>query len=161
MKFGFDRVSVSSLLLTLCVMILMFWNLKWAATLGTRSVQLTEKLYRPNYEASIALASLALEIVVLIVIWTSYQKRMRWSWFVMAVFLCVYLVPVHLLDLLLTIRSVGWSWWPQAFREAMEGRQLALEALSELAVFTLMLIALLVPLGAFFQARRGPLAPRL
>lgn len=37
-------------------------------------------------------------ITGLIVIWTSYQKRMRWAWFVMVVFVCVYFVPVHLLD---------------------------------------------------------------
>jgi len=108
-----------------------------------------------NYESSIAFASLALEIIVLIVIWTSYQKRMRWAWFVMVIFVCVYFVPVHLLDVLLAIKRVGWPWWPEAVRQAMEGRQLAVGALTELTIFTLMAIALIAPVRGFFSKKQA------
>jgi hypothetical protein len=110
---------------------------------------------RLNYEASIAFAELALEIISLIVIWTSYQKRMSWSWFVMVIFFCVYYVPVRVLDFLLGIRSRGWSWWPAAIRDAMGGRQLAIDAFSELAILTLMVIALLLPVRDFFGKKRS------
>jgi hypothetical protein len=153
-RFRFDRVTVSSVLFTFCLLILMSWSLKWAATWPTRVVWVTDKASRLNYEASIAFAELALEIIALIVIWTSYQKRMRWSWFVMFTFFCVYYVPVRVLDFLLGVKSRGWSWWPVAIRDAMGGRQLAIGALEEIAISILMAIALLVPVGAFFGKKR-------
>jgi hypothetical protein len=153
-RLRFDRVMVSSVLFTFCLLILMSWELKFAATWPTRVVWVTDKVASLNYEASIAFASLALEIVALIVIWTSYQKKMRWSWFVMVIFFCVYYVPVRVLDFLLGIRSRGWSWWPAAIRDAMGGRQLAIDAFSELAILTLMVVALLLPIEDFFGKKR-------
>ena len=154
MRFRFDRVTVSSVLFSFCLLILMSWELKWAATWRTRVVWVTDRAARLNYEASIAFASLALDIIVLIVIWTSYQKGIRWSWFVMVVFVCVYFVPVHLLDVFLDIKRVGWPWWPGVVREAMEGRPFAVGALKELGIFILIVIALLIPVGVFLGKKR-------
>jgi len=157
-RFRFDRVTVSSVLFSLCLLVLMSWSLKWCATWPTRVVWVTDKAARLNYEASISFAELALEIIALIVIWTSYQKRMRWSWFVMVVFVLVYFLPVHLLDVLLDVKRVGWQWWPAVVRDAREGRPFAVGALEEIAISILMAIALLVPVGAFFGKKR-PLPP--
>lgn len=154
MRFRFDRVSVSSVLLSICLLILMSWSLKWAATWATRVVWVMDRVGRVNYEASIAFTSLALEIIALIVIWTSYQKRMRWSWFVMVTFVCVYFVPVRLLDILLDIKRVGCQWLPAVIRDAREGRPFAVGALKELGILTLMVTALLVPVGDFFGKKR-------
>jgi len=153
-RFQFDRVSVSGVLLTICLLILMSWQLKFAATWQTRHIWMTDRAARLNYEASIAFVSLALDIIVLIVVWTSYQKRMRWSWFAMVVFLWVYFVPVRLLDVLLDIKRVGWQWWPAVVQEAREGRPFAVGALKEFAIFTLMVIALLLSIGDFFRKQR-------
>jgi hypothetical protein len=153
-KFRFDRVSVSSVLLTICLLTLMSWELKFAATWQIRHIWVTDRAARLNYEASIAFVSLALDIIVLIVIWTSFQKRMRWSWFAVAVFLSAYFVPVHLLDVLLDIKRVGWQWWPALVREAREGRPFALGAFKEFTIFALMVIALLAPAGDFFGKKR-------
>jgi hypothetical protein len=150
LRIRLDSVSVSGVLLTICLLIIARWNLKFAATLGTRYRVIGGRIAMPNYEASIAFASLALVVIGLIVVWTGYQKRMRWSWFIMVVFVCVYFVPVHLLDVFLDIRRVGWPWWPGVVQDAMEGRPFAVGALKELAIFTLMVIALLVPIKAFF-----------
>lgn len=152
-----DTVSVSSVLLTICLSILIQWNLKWAATWQTRVVWVMDRVGRPNYESSIAFTSLALMITGLIVIWTSYQKRMRWAWFVMVVFVCVYFVPVHLIDVFLDIKRVGWPWWPGVVQDAIDGRQFAQGALTELAIFTLLVIALLLPVRAFFGKK--PFSP--
>jgi hypothetical protein len=153
-RFRFDRVTVSSVLFTFCLLILISQSLKWAATWPTRVVWVTDKAARLNYEASIAFAELALEIIALIVIWTSYQKRMRWSWFVMVVFVSVYFLPVHLLDVLLDVKRVGWQWWPAVVRDAREGRPFAVGALEEIAISILMAIALLVPAGDLFGKKR-------
>ena len=155
MRFRFDRVSVSSVLLTICLLILIQWNLKWAATWRTRNVWVTDRVARLNYESSIAFASLALEIIGLIVIWTGYQKRLRWAWFVMVVFVCVYFVPVHLLDVLLDIKRVGWHWWPGVVQDAKEGRPFAVGALKELGIFTSMVIALIVSVRGFFGKKQA------
>ena len=129
----------------------MSWSLKWAATWPTRVIEVVNRVFRLNYEASIAFASLALDFICLIVIWTSYRKRVLWSWIVMVVYVCIYLVPVHLLDVFLDIKRVGWPWWPAVFREAREGLQPAVGAIEELAILTLMLLALLLPLADFFH----------
>jgi hypothetical protein len=130
------------------------WSLKWAATWPTRVVWVMDRAARLNYEASIAFAELALEIIALIVIWTNYQKRMRWSWFVMVVFVSVYFLPVHLLDVLLDVKRVGWQWWPTVVRDAREGRPFAVGALEEIAISILMAIALLLPIRDFFGKKR-------
>ncbi len=144
-----DSVSISGVLLTVCLLTIARWDLKFVATWRTRHWDMG-RLAIPNYDASIAFASLALVIIGLIVIWTGYQKRTRWSWFIMVVFVCVYFVPANLVDVFLDISRVGWRWWPGVVQDAMEGRPFALGAIKGLAILALMIIALLLPSRAFF-----------
>lgn len=154
MAFKRDRVFVSSSILTICLLSLVPADLKFAATWQTRFWQVTDRVARLNYESSIAFASLALVIIGVIVIWTSYQKRMRWSWFVMLVFTCVYFVPVHLLDALLAMRRVGWPWWHLTLQGVIEGDQFSKLATRFLMTLVLMITALLLPVRAFFGKKR-------
>jgi hypothetical protein len=110
----------------------------------------TERFWRYNSESLLAIASLAMLIIGLIVIWTGYQRRMRSAWFVMLVFVLVYFLPVYFLDILLTMRSVGWSWWSQLLRETAQGQPLARSITRYLATLIFMIIALLLPVRAFF-----------
>lgn len=142
--------SISSMLLTICLLNIARWHLQFAANWRTRHISVTDRLTMPNYEASIAFASLALVIIGLIVIWTGYQKRRRSAWFIMAVFVFVYFVPVNLIDVFLDIRNVGWSWWPAVVHDAREGRAFSLGAIYALASFAVMVIALLIPIRTFF-----------
>lgn len=142
--------SISSMLLTICLLNIARWHLQFAANWRTRHISVTDRLTMPNYEASIAFASLALVIIGLIVIWTGYQKRRRSAWLIMAVFVFVYFVPVNLIDVFLDIRKVGWSWWPAVVHDAREGRAFSLGAIYALASFAVMVIALLIPIGTFF-----------
>ena len=150
MRIRLDTVSVSSVLLTICLLSLVPSNLKFAGTWNERLIWMTDRVARLNYESSIAFASLALIIIGITVIWTGYQKRSRWSWFIMAIFVWVYFIPVYVLDMFLDIRRVGWPWWPAVVREAMEGRPFPQGAIRALVTLTLMLIALLLPMRAFF-----------
>jgi hypothetical protein len=159
MKLHLDCVSVSSWILTICLLSLVPVDLQFAATWRTRLIFVTDRFARLNYESSIAFASLALVIIRLAVIWTSYQKRMRWSWFAMVVFICVYFVPVHLLDVFIGIKQMGWSWWPSAIRLVMEGEPLSRVALRFLVTLALMIIALVLPIKEFFGKR--PLLPSI
>ncbi len=152
MKVRVDSVSISGVLFTICLLTIAWWDLKFAATWRTRHWDMG-RLAIPNYDASIAFASLALVIIGLIVIWTGYQKRMRWSWFIMVVFVCVYFVPANLVDVFLDISRVGWRWWPGVVQDAMEGRPFAIGAIRGLVILALMIIALLVPIRAFFRKK--------
>lgn len=149
MKLLFNSVSISSVLLTICLLAIGRWHLKYAAAWRTRYLTLG-RADIPNYYASMAFASLALVLIGLIVLWTGYQKRTLSSWFIMVVFVFVYFMPVNLIDVFLDIRRVGWGWWPGVIQDAREGRPFALGATWSLAVFALMAIALLIPIRAFF-----------
>jgi hypothetical protein len=138
------------MLLTVCLLTIARWNLKFAATWQTRHIWMMDRVARLNYESSIAFASLALVIIGLIVVWTGYQKRTRWCWFVMAVFVFVYFVPVNMLDMMLDIKRVGWHWGPGVLQDAKEGHQYGQGAIGVLVTFGLLVIALLLPIRAFF-----------
>src|SRR5713226_4656203 len=107
-----DSVSISGVLLTLCLLSLFPRHLELASTWRERHVWESDRFLRYNFESLLGFASLALFIIGLIVIWTSYQKRARPAWFIMLVFVCVYFLPVYLGDTFLAIRSAGWQWWP-------------------------------------------------
>jgi hypothetical protein len=145
-----NSVFVSGVLFTVCFLSIARWHLKWALTVTTRHIGVTDTYARLNYEASTAFASLALVIIGLVVVWVGYQKKDRWSWFIMLVFVCVYFVPVHMLDVVLAMRRVGWGWLPGVVRAALDGNPESQGAIEGLAVFTLMVIALLLPIRAFF-----------
>ena len=149
MRLRFDSVSISSVLLTICLVAIGWWHLKYAATWRTREWMM-DRVGIPNFQASMAFASLALVFVGLIVLWTGYQTKTRSSWFIMLVFVLVYFMPVNLIDVFLDIRRVGWSWWPGVIQDAREGRTFAVGATRSLAVLALMVIALVVPIRAFF-----------
>jgi hypothetical protein len=153
-----DIVSISGVLLTLCLLYLVPKHLQFASTWRERQILEADRFVRYNFESLLGFASLALFIIGLIVIWTGYQKRERTAWFIMLVFVCFYFIPVYLVDTFLDIRKVGWRWWPGVVQDAMEGRPFALGAIRGLVILALMTIALLVPIRAFF-GKKPTLSP--
>jgi hypothetical protein len=143
-------VSVSALLLSACLLSLAPPILETAATWRQRNIMVTEQLWRYNSESLLAFASLALVMIGLIIIWTSYQKRTRSAWCVMLVFVLFYFIPVYFVDIFLNIKTVGWSWSRQFAREILQGQPLALTGLRYLTTLGLMIIALVIPIRAFF-----------
>jgi len=120
---------------------------------------LDDRIGLPNFQAAMALASLALVIIGLIVLWTGYQKRMRSSWFIMVIFVFVYFMPVNLIDIFLDMRRMGWPWWSAVLHEAKQGRQISVDTIYALAVFAVMVSALLLPIRAFFGKSQAGGAP--
>ena len=119
---------------------------------------MTDNFAMYNYEATIGFASLAIIIMGITVIWTGYQNRLRWTWFIMFVFVCVYYIPVYLLDFILELRKVGWPDWSKLLREAIEGRPISRATAVYLATLTLMVVALLLPIRTFF-GKKSVLSP--
>jgi ABC-type Fe3+-siderophore transport system permease subunit len=120
--------------------------------------------------------SLGFVMIGLIVLWTGYRKRERWAWFVMLIILLYFVFPSSVLPVLLQIRAENYQWsylldLSGAFREkgwwhcltivpslseAVGLECVAVAILIGLLRFLVMLVALLLPVKAFF--RRQPAA---
>jgi len=106
--------------------------------------------------------SLGIEMIGFIVLWAGYRKTERWAWFVMLVILLFFLFPSSVLPMLLQIALA-----PETFAgitisseiKAMEEGSLAVIGLVVgLLDFLMMLVALLLPIRAFFGRRSTTLA---
>jgi hypothetical protein len=102
-----------------------------------------------NLLMPLGFCSLGLEIIGLIVLWTGYRRMQRWAWFVMLVILLFFVFPLNVLKLLLDMQapSFDWSAWFQGIRGGyMPSIWMAVGVLD----FVVMLVALLLPIKAFF-----------
>lgn len=100
-----DAAFISSVLFTIALVALAPHNLNYASTWRRATIQETDRLFIGNYFAPIGFAGLAFVFVGLIVVWAGYVQRVRWTWFVMFVLVCVYVFPLYVLSLSPPIRS--------------------------------------------------------
>jgi hypothetical protein len=106
-------------------------------------------LKEQNLLMPLGFCSLGLEMIGLVVLWTGYRKKERWAWFVMLIILLFFVFPLNVLKLLLDMqtRSFDWSAWFQGIREGyLPSIWIAVGVLN----FLVMLVALLLPIKAFF-----------
>jgi hypothetical protein len=99
------------------------------------------------------LAALAILVVGLIVTWAGYVKKVRWTWFVMFVIVWGWFVPVLLFpDVLVPLyRGAVTTSLSGLILAALGGESgLARGFLHEIVTFVLMVIALALPMKAFF-----------
>jgi hypothetical protein len=99
--------------------------------------------------------SLGLDIIGLIVLWTGFKKRERWAWFVMLVILLFYVFPGYVLtELVLFCKGkAGLSDFLQLIPLTWAGNWQSMPAIGillGLLTFVVMLVALLLPVKAFF-----------
>jgi hypothetical protein len=83
------------------------------------------------------------------VLWTGYRKEERWAWFVMFIILLFFVFPLNVLRLLLDMQrpSFDWSVW---FQGILGGYMPSIWAALGVMNFLVMLVALLLPIKAFF-----------
>jgi hypothetical protein len=106
-------------------------------------------------------AYLGFVTIGLIVLWTGYKKRERWAWFVMLTILLFFIFPSGFLPLLLQNVLAPGTFGPnlltidpsREMKWIQEGDPLAIGLMMELLLFPVMLIALLLPIKAFFWRR--------
>jgi hypothetical protein len=95
--------------------------------------------------------ALVIEAIGLIVLWTGYQKKERWAWFVMLIIALGFGVPDNLIPILINMQNGGgiqWSYWlGMKWWGDPLGRGFGLEVLISLV----MLVALLLPIKAFLS----------
>lgn len=150
MRIRRDAVFISSVLFTISLVALVPHNLQFASTWQQRFVQQTDRLWVQNYFMSIGFASLAIVLVGLIVIWTGYIKRVRWTWSVMFVIVWVFAFPLYMLPVLLDLHaaeSIHWSAW---LWDAIKSPGIARDYMKGPIDFLLMMVALFLPVRSFF-----------
>jgi len=151
-----DLVFISSVLFTVALVCLIpsFWasvvtkhDRIWLARLdsGDQLATLTR--------SDLSVVCLAVILIGLIVIWTGYLKRVRWTWAVMFVLVWVWAFPLMVMPILGRPRSLSLPEWiytaiyyPGAARAWAES----------VLLFLLMVIALFLPVKSFFLIGKGP-----
>jgi hypothetical protein len=156
MRTRVDSVFVSSVLFTIALVCLIpkFWasviikhDWIWLARLDSGDRLAAET------RSDLSVVCLAIILIGLIVIWTGYLKRVRWTWAVMFVVVWVWAFPLLLMPLLGHTRSLSIpEWIYTAICYPGSARAYAESVL----LFSLMVIALLLPMRSFFLVREGP-----
>jgi hypothetical protein len=171
MKGRCTSTLISALLLSLCLAALIPAALRNVLTWKQLYLEMGPGVRVENFLMPFGFLHLGIAIIGLIIIWTSYRKRERWAWFVMlTIFLC-FSFPSSVLPLLLQIRAQGYRWsllWDLFRASPTEGWRhclatmpaccdyavgigcMAFLILIGLVNSLVMLVALLLPLKAFF-----------
>ena len=170
MRLRADSVFISSALFTIALLCLI--PAFWANVLTERDKIWLAKLdagYRLAAQtmSDLSIVCLAILLIGLIVIWTGYMKRTRWTWLVMFIVVWVWAFPLLVLPLLtaLSKRRIVLTfseWLYNAIYQPGSPRTGAESVL----IFLSMVIALLLPIKSFFLSKEIPepshrLSPRL
>lgn len=100
----------------------------------------------------LGISSLVIIFIGLITAWTGYVKRVRWTWFVMFVIVFAWAFPLLILPffqpppIVLTVSE----WLSRAIKEPGPAR----DGVEEILIFSLMVIALFLPIKAFFWKQK-------
>lgn len=101
----------------------------------------------------LGVTALAVIFVVLIVIWMGYVKTVRWTWFVMFLIVWGWAFPLLIWPNLLMLLRLRPTWHLADFVETFRTSVLARGLMMDIVVFSLMLIALILPIRSFFWKR--------
>jgi hypothetical protein len=157
MKIRQDAAFLSSLLFTIAFV----WAARWAwwgfvpVTVHPNNADLREVFL---LDSEMAILSLAIILIGLIVVWTGYLKKLRWSWFLMfvIVFGCAPILIFR--DAAMFPRNFAQpvSVWLRVFAEGIRGEPYISRAIVEAILhFLLMVVALFLPVKAFFFSQRS------
>ena len=103
-----------------------------------------------------SVASLAVILIGLIVVWTGYAKRSRPAWFVMFVIVWFWAFPRFILSVVpLLIRERSTFTFAEWLSDAISGPGWPRDVAEFHLAFLLMVIALALPMGRVFMARKG------
>src|SRR5208282_6500183 len=166
MRIRTDSVLISSVLFTVALLNLLPEGLLYFSS-GTDKVALA------RYDAAVraqlqtwhyyGVASLAITLIALIVVWTWYVKRARSAWLVMFVVTWAWAFPLFAWPYL---KGPKIFTLPEWIFNAIYERGYPRSEAQMVVTFSLMVIALLLPMKSFFLVRNKPapihtLSPRL
>jgi hypothetical protein len=158
-KIRADSVFVSTVLFTIALL----WLIPklWADVLTAHDKAWLANMDDAGYRAAmvtksdLSIASLAVVLIGLIVLWTGYIKRSRPAWFVMCVVAWLWAYPLFISRVVVPLirRESGFT-LPEWLYSAMLGWEIPRMVVSLALVFSLILIALVLPLRRIFGNRQ-------
>jgi biopolymer transport protein ExbD len=162
-----STTPISALVLSLCLVASIPAALSNTSTWNELTIKLPYGAMW-NFLAPLGFAYLGIVAIGLIVLWTGYRKEERWAWFVMLVALLFFYFPSAVLPVLLDVRRFGWpyllyllgafrtgGWWYCWIASMRPGSAVGIARFPVAIMirpveFLVMLIALLLPVKAFF-----------
>ncbi len=101
-------------------------------------------------------ASLAIILIGLIVVWAGYAKRSRLAWCVMFVIVWFWAFPVFIRPLVGALaRGELMLTFPEFFFDAISGPGMTTQMVRSILMFLIMVVGLALPMGRFFIARKA------
>jgi hypothetical protein len=149
-----DSVLISSLLHTVALLYLIRPSLWNYFSLNHILLAPMDNVWFRGEAQSVA--SLAIILVGLIVVWTGYVKRSRAAWFVIFVIVWFWAFPRFILSVIpLLIRERSAFTFPELLCDAILGPGFPRDVLELHLAFLLMVIGLALPIGRVFVARKA------
>ena len=166
MKIRHDAAFISSVLFTVALLSLVPWFWNEASASGfygylrpgpTGPLHDVDPRYRDLARTAGQLGGASLTVITigLVVTWMGYVKRVRWTWFVMFAVVWGWAYPI--LEMRLLLHNLSWRWISDLVHDAMHdpNPHLPRVLLGALLIFSFMLIALVLPIGAFFKSSKA------
>jgi len=159
MRVRADSVFVSSVLHTIALLFLVrtaLWN--YYAGRDKALLAQMDAGFRSDAQTShyLGIACLAIILIGLIVIWTAYIKRSRSAWLVMFVIVWVWAFPIFMLPFGVPLLRGKWGLpFSELLYNAISGPGLPRSVVEMTLIFSVMVIALLLPLKRFLVSREG------
>jgi|SRR5579862_1574486 len=157
MKLRPDSVLISSILHTIALLffvrpVLWYYGAPSDPATVARYDAATQGEFYADHRFGVA--SLAIILIGLIVVWTGYAKRSRPAWFVMFVVVWFWVFPVFIRPSPL-VRGYFTVTLPEFFYDAISGPGEATEVVRTILVFFIMVVGLVLPMGRFFIGRKA------
>ena len=152
-----DSVFVSSILHTIALLFFVhpaLWY--YGAPSDPAAVARYDACVQSEFYADhrFGVASLAIILIGLIVVWTGYAKRSRAAWSVMFVIVWFWVFPVFIRPSPL-VRGYFTVTFPEFFYDAISGPGYATDVVRMILMFFIMVVGLALPMGRFFIARKA------
>jgi hypothetical protein len=157
MKLRPDSVFISSILHTIALLFFVHPALWYygapssPAAMPELDPSVQGEMYADHY---FGVASLAIILIGLIVVWTGYAKRSRPAWFVMFVIVWFWAFPVFIVPSPL-VRGYLTLTLPEFLYDGIAGSGMTTQIVRSMLMFFIMVIALALPMGRFFIARKA------
>jgi len=158
MRVRADSVFISSILHTIALLFFVrparmyYFAASDRASVERFDAAVQRELYADHY---FGVTCLAIILIGLIVVWTSYVRRSRAAWFVMFVIVWFWAFPVFILPLGAPSHWPEGLTIPEFFYFAISGPGVTTQMVRSILMFLLMVIALALPMGRFFIARKA------
>ena len=159
MRIRHDVVFVSCVLFTIALVCLIppVWNHVLTGYGDLRGINAAWRSYVRS-DSEVGELSLALVIIGLIVTWTGYLNKVRWTWFVMFILVSGLAIPLGILPFVahprLVVETVSeWILEAAGKKPATTPWNLVWAFFETISIFLLMVIAMLLPVKSFFFKR--------